>query len=120
MRFGEKRIEIFILDQPFLTTVDRALRGALGIGRDTSDQKLKSMDADVAILKAMFHKLIGSTWAVAGRANHRSQLLTGRYAREKPGWKQYEDVANKRGDDSTSSYVRRHVMSYAFSHEWRP
>ena len=109
----------FIQDQPFLNTVDREMRGALGVeASHTSEAKLKRMDADVAKLKKLFDDKIGATWAQAARQNSVSNLLQGAPARVKPPWEEYEDVHNRQGEDSTAAYCRRHLSTYAFRHEW--
>ena len=110
-----------IQQHPFMDTVDKELRQIMGVDRSATEAKLKDMDADVAKLKVMFDQLIGATWARAARQNNRSNLLSNaRGARIKPPWQEYEDIAGSQGQDSNAAYVRRHLSTYAFRHEWRP
>ena len=72
-------------------------------------------------IKAMLKNKIGATWAHAARANSSSQLMTAAaVGRSKTPWKEYADVAQQTGRDSTAAYVRRHLQTYAFRHEWQP
>ena len=117
---SESRIEAFILQQPLFKTVEEGVRTVLGTDAEATETKLKAMDEDVAALKSMFRKLIGSTWAEASRANTTPKLFGGQAPRGGVPWKAYERIAQQTGDDSTGAYVRKHVMAYAFSHEWKP
>ena len=117
---SETKIAQFIAEQPFLKACEEGLRGSLELEADMSETKLKAMDADVARLKDMFCVRIGATWAQAARANTSSQLLSATDSRVKAPWKEYADVAGRKGDDSTAAYVRRHITKYAFRHEWQP
>ena len=111
----------YIQQHPFMDTVDKELRQIMGVDRSATEAKLKDMDADVAKLKVMFDQLIGATWAHAARQNNRSNLLSNaRGARIKPPWQEYEDIAGSQGQDSNAAYVRRHLSTYAFRHEWKP
>ena len=118
-RVTEISIEEFIKDQPFLHTTTNGMRTALGTEKHDDVAKLKAMDADVATLKSMFRTKIGATWVQASRARTSSKLLSGTGARQTRPWKQYEKVHNQKGDDSTFAYVRRHLMTLAFSHVWQ-
>ena len=117
---SKEKIERFIRKQPFLCTVERHVRSAIEIDPDSAQNKLKEMDDDVATMKAMFRKLIGTTWAHASRANTNSKLFTGAHARASKPWEDYRKVAQKTGDDSQSAYVKRHLMTYCFGQEWQP
>ena len=119
-RVSETRIESFIKEQPFLKTCERGVRSGLGTDVDTAESKLKGMEDDVGTIKKMFRTLIGSTWASASRMNTSPKLFGGQAPRGGLPWKAYERTAQQTGNDSTGAYVRKHIMSYAFSHEWQP
>ena len=56
----------------------------------------------------------------AARANSSSQLMTAAaIGRSKAPWKEYDAIAQRLGKDSTAAYVRRHLQTYAFRHEWQ-
>ena len=117
-RVTEASIENFIRTRPFCYAVDRQLRSVLDLERDTA--RLKIMDDDVKILKDMFRTKIGNTWVRAARANSSSQLMTAAaIGRSKAPWKEYDAIAQRLGKDSTAAYVRRHLQTYAFRHEWQ-
>ena len=119
IRVTEKSITDFIKKRAFSMAVDAQLRSMLNLGRDSSDRKLKAMDADVATLKKMFRQRIGATWVQAARANATSVLMTtAAVGRSKKPWEEFHRVARLQGSDSTASYVRRHLQTYAFRHEW--
>ena len=117
---SEESIWNFIQDQPFLSTVERELRQLVGEETSLDASKLKNMDADVDKLKAMFDREIGATWAQAAAHNTVSKLLLGARARVAAPWREYEEVSQRTGNDSTAAYVRRHLSTYAFRHEWLP
>ena len=120
-RVTETSITNYIKRRPFTTAVDRQLRSMLGLEHDTSRSKLKVMDTDVATLKKMFRDKVGADWAHAARANRASQLMTAAaLGRSKTPWTEYENISKLKGKDSTAAYVRRHLQTYAFSHEWMP
>ena len=97
------------------------MREVLGIGAEPSERKLKNMDVDVATLKDMFRQHIGATWARAARANAASVLMTAAAVRRcKKPWEELARVGALHGNDSTADYVRRHLQTYAFRHEWQP
>ena len=119
-RVTEASISQFIKTRPFCDAVDRQLRSLLDLERHNSDAKLKVMDEDVKTIKAMLKNKIGATWAHAARANSSSQLMTAAaMGRSKTPWKEYADIAKQTGRDSTVAYVRRHLQTYAFRHEWQ-
>ena len=115
----EATIEKFITTRPFTTTVERELRSLLGTESDSSANKLKAMDEDVKKLLKLFRSEIGATWAAATSANAVSKLKMQSRSQTTP-WAEYEAVASQKGNDSTASYVRRHLSTYAFQHEWQP
>ena len=90
-----------------------------GERRPLRDKKLKDMEADVETLEKLFRKLIGTSWAVAARPNTSPKLFGGTAPRGGLPWKAYDRVAQQTGDDSNAAYVRKHLMTYAFSHEWQ-
>ena len=78
-----------------------------------------TMDVAVTTLKNMFRQHIGATWAQAARANATSVLMTAAaIRRSKKPWEEYDRIARETGNDSTASYVRKHLQTYAFRHEW--
>ena len=114
----ETSISNFLKSRPFTATVDAQLRSVLGLEYE-SQAKLKNMDEDVKTLKAMFRSLIGATWAHAARQNTASRLMTAaEISRSKKPWDEYANIASLIGKDSTAAYVRRHLQTYAFRHEW--
>ena len=122
---GRIHIRIHQGARPFCATVDRQVREVLGIGAEPSERKLKNMDVDVAVatLKDMFrqHWRHPHGWARAARANAASVLMTAAAVRRcKKPWEELERVGALQGNDSTADYVRRHLQTYAFRHEWQP
>ena len=76
----------------------------------------------VKTLKEMFQSLIviGATWAQAARQNTVSRLMTSaEIRRATQPWLEYERIGRTIGNDSTAAYVRRHLQTYAFRHEWQ-
>ena len=116
----ETSIENYILDKPFMDATARGLRQVMGTERHDI-AKLKRMDTDVKIIKNMLRKSVGLDWATAARRNKTSQLFpSGSSGRTVLPWKTYEKQHQKTGADSTYEYVRRHLMTLAFTHEWQP
>ena len=117
----EESIASYIRTRPFASKIDHQLRSVLNIETATSAAKLKDMSDDVATLKKMFRQHVGATWAQAERINATSVLMTAAaIGRLRKPWEDYELVAKLKGKDSTASYVRRHLQTYAFRHEWLP
>ena len=120
-RVTEASISDYIKARPFCATVDQQVREVLGFGAESSERKLKNMDVDVATLKKMFREHIGATWAQAARTNTTSVLMTAAaMRRSKKPWEELGKVGALQGNDSTAAYVRRHLQTYAFRHEWMP
>ena len=119
-RVTEGQIEKFIANKAFLTTVERHVRSALQLDAALSESKLKDMADDVKAMKELFRSCIGATWATAASEKSVSELFKKDQPKGKTPWAQYKDVSCRSGDDATSAYVQRHLMRYAFRHEWQP
>ena len=116
----EKAIEDYILNKPFMDAAARGLRDLIGLD-STDAAKLKKMNSDVSKIKKMLYAKVGSNWVAASAVNSSSKLFpSGSAGRTSRPWRQYEKIHKQAGKDSTYEYVRRHLMTLAFRHEWRP
>ena len=85
-----------------------------------------SFRGTVAHARAGHHTSLGVRLAAkygsrSARANAASVLMTAAAVRRcKKPWEELARVGALQGNDSTADYVRRHLQTYAFRHEWLP
>ena len=114
---SEEQIKNFIRDWPLLESVLEHMRMILYSNRAERDWRGRDVDADVAKLKAFFHKAIGRTWAEATRPTTILTVLRGSERGVKP-WEEIARVMRRPGRDAPDAYIHDYVRRMTPFFEW--
>jgi hypothetical protein len=116
---SEEQITNFVRDWPLLESVLEHMRTILYVNRAERDWRGRNVDADVATLKAFFHKAIGSTWAEATHPTTTLKIVRGTERGVKP-WVEIARVMARRDTDAPDAYIRAYVQRMTPYFAWAP